>query len=111
VQDTGIGLTEAQRGRLFNPFTQVHEGHVRAGGTGLGLYIARGIAQQHGGTLSVASAGPGAGSVFTVRLPVAGPPAPSGAAPVSDPVPAPGPRPGAGPRRAGPPPGARREGP
>jgi PAS domain S-box-containing protein len=71
VRDTGIGLTAAQMERLFTPFTQVHDATThKTGGTGLGLYIARGIADQHHGTLGVASEGPGQGTTFTVRLPL-----------------------------------------
>ena len=71
VQDNGIGLSAAQLGRLFQPFSQVHDAaRVKAGGTGLGLYIARGIAQQHGGDLRARSAGPGQGSCFELWLPL-----------------------------------------
>ncbi|MEK6976687.1 MAG: ATP-binding protein [Candidatus Thermoplasmatota archaeon] len=71
VSDTGIGLTPQQMALLFQPFSQVHDSDkVRVGGTGLGLYIARGIVQQHGGTIDVASEGPGLGTTFTIRLPL-----------------------------------------
>ncbi len=70
VQDTGIGMDRDQLARLFQPFTQVHEGQVAGRqGTGLGLYITRGIAQLHGGDATVESAGPGKGTTFTIRLP------------------------------------------
>ena len=90
VDDTGVGLGPEQLARLFQPFSQVHDpAKVKAGGTGLGLYIARGIAQQHGGELRARSAGPGQGASFGLWLPVS--PAQPGAssAPAS----------GAGPRR------------
>jgi signal transduction histidine kinase len=76
VEDSGIGLEPDQIQRLFQPFMQVHDpGVVRAGGTGLGLYISRGIVEQHGGTLEATSPGRGQGSTFSVRIPLAGPPA------------------------------------
>ncbi len=71
VADTGTGLTPEQMGKLFQPFTQVHESQVAGRhGSGLGLFITRGIAQLHGGDVSVASPGPGKGSTFTVVLPL-----------------------------------------
>lgn len=71
VQDTGIGMDATQLARLFQPFSQVHDpSTVRPGGTGLGLFVARGIAQQHGGTLQATSLGVGHGARFTLRLPL-----------------------------------------
>lgn len=72
VTDTGVGLTGEQMGRIFRPFVQVHDpAQSRRGGTGLGLYISRTIVAEHGGTLSVASAGQGKGATFTATLPAA----------------------------------------
>jgi signal transduction histidine kinase len=71
VADTGAGLTAEQAGQLFQPFTRLHRDQLDAPGTGLGLYISQGIAQRHGGTLAVRSAGPGRGATFTLRLPQA----------------------------------------
>lgn len=72
VRDTGVGLTGEQIARLFQPFTQVHDtSALKKGGTGLGLYIARGIVEQHGGAITVASDGPGKGCAFRVSLPMA----------------------------------------
>ena len=69
VADTGIGLTEAQMGRLFERFSQADESTTRQfGGTGLGLAITRAFCERMGGTIDVASA-PGAGATFTIRLP------------------------------------------
>jgi signal transduction histidine kinase len=74
VRDTGLGLTDDQMARLFQPFSQVHDPMaVPATGTGLGLYICRGLLEAQGGRISVKSAGPGRGSTFSFTLPVAGP--------------------------------------
>lgn len=70
VRDTGIGLEPDQIGRLFQPFTQVHDPLAHdVGGTGLGLYIARGIVRASGGELGVDSDGRGQGSVFWCTWP------------------------------------------
>lgn len=70
VQDTGIGLTDDQIAMLFKPFSQAHDPKdFSATGTGLGLYISRGIVEAHGGTIECSSDGPGKGSTFTVALP------------------------------------------
>jgi heavy metal sensor kinase len=68
VTDTGIGIPPEHLPRIFDRFYRVDPARS-AGGAGLGLAIARQIAQAHGGRLEVRSA-PGAGSTFTVRLPV-----------------------------------------
>jgi signal transduction histidine kinase/CheY-like chemotaxis protein len=71
VLDTGIGLDDAQRERLFQPFAQADVSTTRRfGGTGLGLYICRRLAQMMGGDVDVQST-PGAGSCFTLQLPLA----------------------------------------
>jgi signal transduction histidine kinase len=71
VQDRGIGIAPRERGRIFQPFYQTDQ-HLsrRAGGCGLGLSIVQFIASAHQGHVSVESQ-PGAGSTFTVSLPVA----------------------------------------
>jgi heavy metal sensor kinase len=70
VRDTGIGIVAADRERIFDPFVRLDAARTReTGGTGLGLAIARSIVAAHGGTLDVEST-PGAGSLFTIRLPL-----------------------------------------
>lgn len=77
VRDTGVGLTPDQAARLFKPFEQVHESQVaNKGGSGLGLYITRGIIELHGGRIWVESDGPGQGSRFAFEIPRQPPPRP-----------------------------------
>ncbi|MCA1819753.1 MAG: PAS domain-containing sensor histidine kinase, partial [Halobacteriales archaeon] len=72
VRDNGCGLAPEQVARLFHPFVQVHDTNERnPGGSGLGLYISKGIVESHGGALTVASGGPGQGCAFTFTVPVA----------------------------------------
>lgn len=70
VEDTGIGMDEAQCERVFQRFEQADESTTRRfGGTGLGLYISRQLARQMGGDLTATST-PGTGSRFVITLPV-----------------------------------------
>ncbi len=70
VKDTGIGVSESQAARIFEPFTQADVTTTRKyGGTGLGLSITKGLIEAMGGALSVQST-PGAGATFTVKLPL-----------------------------------------
>jgi two-component system, NtrC family, sensor histidine kinase HydH len=62
VTDTGCGMTEEVRSRVFDAFYS-----TRPGGSGLGLPTTRKIVEAHGGTIAVRSV-PGKGSQFTVRL-------------------------------------------
>jgi signal transduction histidine kinase len=74
VEDNGIGMTEEQLGRIFQPFTQAGaEITSRYGGTGLGLTLCRRLAAMLDGTISATSA-PGVGSRFVVELPLRGGP-------------------------------------
>ncbi|XID94664.1 response regulator [Paenibacillaceae bacterium WGS1546] len=68
VKDTGIGMTEAQKARLFEPFVQADEKTSRKyGGTGLGLVISHTLVERMGGTIEVDS-DYGAGSAFRFEL-------------------------------------------
>ena len=70
VSDTGVGLSPEEQESLFQRFYRATKTHVRdEGGAGLGLCIARSIAEAHGGRIQVESA-PGHGSTFTVLLPL-----------------------------------------
>jgi two-component system, OmpR family, sensor histidine kinase BaeS len=69
VHDTGIGIDPGNLPRIFDRFWRADTSRSRAtGGSGLGLPIARKLAEAHGGTLTVEST-PGAGTTFTVTLP------------------------------------------
>ena len=69
VEDTGIGIPEADRAQIFSRFYRVDKARSRlSGGSGIGLSIVRDAVELHGGTVQ-ADAAPGGGSVFTVRFP------------------------------------------
>jgi signal transduction histidine kinase len=71
VRDEGIGMDAEMLSRAFEPFAQADAGGDRAaGGLGLGLPLVHAIVEQHGGTITVHSDGPGKGSEFVVRLPL-----------------------------------------
>lgn len=64
VEDTGCGITEDEKTRLFNRFSQAsHRTHIRYGGSGLGLFISRELTELQGGEIGVLSQ-PGGGSTF-----------------------------------------------
>jgi PAS domain S-box-containing protein len=72
VSDTGIGISADLLPEVFDLFTQGRQAADRArGGLGIGLTIVRSLVDLHGGTVEAESAGPGQGSLFTVRLPAA----------------------------------------
>ncbi|MCU0652804.1 MAG: ATP-binding protein [Candidatus Pacebacteria bacterium] len=71
VKDNGIGISEEMIPQLFKLFSQGDQTQTRfKGGLGIGLMLARIIAQLHGGSLTVSSAGTGKGSEFTLNLPI-----------------------------------------
>ena len=70
VADTGPGISEEYLAHIFEPFFST-KGEK---GTGLGLWVSLGIAQSHGGRLQVRNR-PGGGTVFSMTLPIGGPPA------------------------------------
>ena len=71
VADTGVGVPSDKVEAIFEPFVQVKSGFDRGdGGVGLGLAISRDLARAMGGDITVKSA-PGAGSTFTLSLPIA----------------------------------------
>lgn len=91
VRDTGIGIAHEDQQRIFEAFTQADDSRVRSvEGTGLGLGVARTVAKEHGGDLTLESAR-GVGSVFTVTIPARrlappeAPVAPSGPQPAPTP--------------------------
>ena len=71
VTDSGVGLTVEQLAQICSEGVQFNANELQAGkGSGLGLFITKGIVEQHGGTLTVSSAGLGTGTTFTVELPL-----------------------------------------
>lgn len=71
VTDNGIGIDAADTTRIFEMFTQLEsDAGAPRGGQGIGLALARGLVELHGGTIEAASEGRGLGSRFVVRLPL-----------------------------------------
>src|SRR5690349_17001001 len=87
VRDDGAGMTPDLLARLFQPFVQGAQSLARLqGGLGLGLALAKGLVEQHGGSVRASSAGPGRGTEVVVALPLARAPAaaaPDAVAPVA----------------------------
>ena len=70
VSDNGVGISPELLPNVFELFSQAERSSDRAqGGLGLGLALVKSLVELHGGSVAAASAGPNAGSTFTVRLP------------------------------------------
>ncbi len=70
IADSGPGIPPRDRERIFERFVRLDAARETSGGAGLGLPIARWIAESHRGTLTLGASGPG-GSTFVARLPIA----------------------------------------
>jgi len=76
VKDNGIGFTEEELGKLFKKFERIKQPipnesiNIKDSGTGLGLYITKGIVDLHGGEIHADSDGHNKGSTFTFMLPI-----------------------------------------
>lgn len=72
VRDNGIGILPEAQATIFQMFSQLTSALDRSnGGLGIGLALSRGLVELHGGSIDVHSEGPGLGSEFAVRLPLA----------------------------------------
>jgi signal transduction histidine kinase/ActR/RegA family two-component response regulator len=72
VSDEGMGFEPAEAEKLFHPFHQAHS--TKGSGLGLGLAIARAIVEQHSGSITAKSPGPGQGASFAIEFPTTVPP-------------------------------------
>ena len=71
VRDTGMGMDNETLQSVFDSFAQADRSIARSrGGLGLGLALVKGLVELHGGEVTAASAGPGQGSEFIIRLPI-----------------------------------------
>jgi signal transduction histidine kinase len=72
VSDTGIGIPKTMLTHIFEMFAQAEQSMDRAqGGLGLGLSLAKRLVEMHDGSIEAQSEGPGHGSTFVIRLPMA----------------------------------------
>ena len=72
ITDRGLGIPEDQLKRIFNRFYRLPGRYeIKIKGTGLGLFLVRTIARQHGGSVQAQSKGTNQGSIFTLTLPLA----------------------------------------
>lgn len=70
VSDSGVGISEETKAKLFTKFARGEGGALNAGGSGLGLYLAQEIVKAHKGQIIIDSKGLGKGSTFSVVLPI-----------------------------------------
>ncbi|UXI65842.1 PAS domain-containing protein [Tahibacter amnicola] len=85
VRDNGIGIPDTMLAKVFDLFTQLEHGRHRAqGGLGIGLTLVRRLVEMHGGQVEARSDGPGKGSEFIVRLPLAQGQRPTAVVPTSN---------------------------
>jgi len=78
VSDNGIGIEPEMVDRVFDAFVQVSSAsHLAQGGLGIGLSLAKGLVELHGGRIAAHSEGPGKGAAFTVWLPAIATPQPA----------------------------------
>ena len=68
VTDTGMGIAPEEKEKLFQKFSRGAGGKTNTGGSGLGLYLAKQIAEAHGGSIGIDSPGVGLGSTFSILL-------------------------------------------
>ncbi|HYF19712.1 MAG TPA: ATP-binding protein [Ramlibacter sp.] len=88
VRDDGLGMAPEEAERAFELFWQAPQARQHAGaGLGLGLPIVRSLVEMHGGRVEAESAGPGRGSRFVVRLPLAAHPGEATVVPTGTPAP------------------------
>jgi PAS domain S-box-containing protein len=93
VEDDGRGIEADQLERIFQPFVQAgNEERASTGGLGLGLSLVRDLAGLHGGNVAAFSEGPGRGSRFVVKMPLAAESPEAVSTPEAGPLPAPGKR-------------------
>ena len=72
IADEGIGIPATMLNRVFEMFVQVDRAHERGrGGLGVGLALSKQLVEMHGGTITAHSGGPGLGSTFELRIPIA----------------------------------------
>jgi signal transduction histidine kinase len=71
VRDWGMGIPREMLGKIFDLFVQAESSPGRADGMGIGLSLVKGLVELHGGSVEAHSAGPGQGSEFILRLPMA----------------------------------------
>src|SRR5258708_3460748 len=70
IGDSGLGIPKERTGKIFDMFAQLNGSQTASSGLGIGLALVRNLAELHGGSVDVAIAGPGQGSIFTLRLPI-----------------------------------------